>query len=730
MSSIEKYIAKVDFQLRLQAGVKALLVGLAVAVFSTIVTPSTLAIVVMGGLGFFIAGCFFGLFKNLRKDAIRALHERFSGLEFSLELLDKRSRNVAEELQWERVTSSFKGKKLTVWHHQMWPFVLLFIFSGCIYGLSLWFKMEEKAIKTDNPVLVKEESQNEPDFPVRMSSATVTISPPAYTELQATTQTELSISAIKGSGVVWKLELENASKTDLELVNSNGQTLSFANVGDHFELKDRIVGSGIYSIRASKQEKTVYESEFFTLQAIEDQEPLIQPADKELYRYHFSKDPKVLPVKAKVSDDFKVREVFLVATLARGSGENVKFRENRILVAEKNFRSADISVPLDLNALDFRQGDELYYYWAAIDNKSPAPNFSRSDTYFINYVDSTGMTEEELVGMAIHVMPEYFRSQRQIIIDTEKLLAKKKSITEQEFNSTSNEIGYDQKMLRLRYGQYLGEEFEENAGGGQVDPDAVEHLLEGYEHRHDHENEAGITANVNLPAHDHSEESHATSESHTDEGDGIGGILDAYLHNHEDGEANTYFEESTKSTLKMSLEQMWQSELYLRLFEPEKALSFQEKALEYLKSVQQKSRVYVKRTGFEPPPLKVAEKRLSGDLEELDTKIELEQRKVSLRLEPLAAQVLGMLSKNEVSEADQAVIQKLGEIWTARMAYAGMEDWSVLLLLQEAKSGKITEAGKKALFQKLYPMITRKAGLTTSFLKQKELEKAFWDKLP
>jgi len=40
------------------------------------------------------------------------------------------------------------------------------------------------------------------------------------------------------------------------------------------------------------------------------------------------------------------------------------------------------------------------------------------------------MTEEQLMGMAIHVMPDYFRSQRQIIIDTEKLLCLKRFITE------------------------------------------------------------------------------------------------------------------------------------------------------------------------------------------------------------------------------------------------------------------------------------------------------------
>lgn len=142
-----------------------------------------------------------------------------------------------------------------------------------------------------------------------------------------------------------------------------------------------------------------------------------------------------------------------MATLARGSGENVKFRENRIAIDSQNFKSEDLSITLDLKAFDFKPGDELYYYWVAMDNRSPEPNFSRSDNYFLNYVDSSGIQEGDLIGMAIHVMPEYFRSQWQIIIDTENLIATQKSKSEQEFNAASNLIGSDQKLLRMRYGQ-------------------------------------------------------------------------------------------------------------------------------------------------------------------------------------------------------------------------------------------------------------------------------------
>ncbi|REG88225.1 hypothetical protein [Algoriphagus antarcticus] len=726
MSKIERYIAKIEMQLHVQAGLKAVLAGFALAVFSKIFTSSILAFSLVALTGFVAAGYFLGLLQSKRIKAIQAMHQRFSDLEFSLELLDKPTKNVAEQLQWERVNASFQGGNIQLWYKRIGPFLISLGIVLGVYGLSLLSIAEEKSPTVQAKLDDKSEAITVANLPIEMISAAVNIVPPSYTDLPKVNQSGLEVKAIKGSDIEWIISLSNSQDIELELINSNGDGLEFTRQQGRFVLRDRVRSSGIYALRGRKNSTLVFDSDYFPLEAVQDLAPVIQPADKELYRYHFTNDPKIMNVKAKVSDDFKVREVFLVATLARGSGENVKFRENRIPVPRQNFKSEELSVKLDLNALDFKQGDELYYYWAAIDNKAPEPNFSRSDTYFINYVDSTGMTEEELIGMAIHVMPDYFRSQRQIIIDTQQLLADRKNLTEREFNVTSNEIGYDQKMLRLRYGQYLGEEFEESAGGGQIDAENSDNLLEGYEHRHDEENEAGITANVLLPTLP--QETHPETHS-TEDDSGLGGLLDSYLHNHEDVETNTYFEESTKSTLKLALEQMWQSELHLRLFEPDQALPYEEKALEYLKTVQQKSRVYVKRTGFDPPPLKQEEKRLTGDLDDLKNQLEKEQIALAERLSPLTAQVLGMLPKPQLSATDKATVQKFGELWTARMNYSGLEDWSVLLQLQDLNAGKITEEGKKVLFQKLYPLIAQSKGVNASFLKQKELEKAFWSKL-
>jgi glyoxylate carboligase len=47
---------------------------------------------------------------------------------------------------------------------------------------------------------------------------------------------------------------------------------------------------------------------------------------------------------------------------------------------------------------------------------------------------------------------------------------------------------------------------------------------------------------------------------------------------------------------------------------PKKRFLTRKKALEYLKSAQQRARTFVKKTSFDPPPIKEKEKRLTGEL--------------------------------------------------------------------------------------------------------------------
>ena len=84
-------------------------------------------------------------------------------------------------------------------------------------------------------------------------------------------------------------------------------------------------------------------------------------------------------------------------------------------------------------------------------------------------------------------------------------------------------------------------------------------------------------------------------------------IINRYGHNHEDSDIGVMSNQDPKALMKKSLENMWQAELHLMLSQPELALPFEQKALKLLKLAKKAERIYVKRLGFEPPP--VTEKR-------------------------------------------------------------------------------------------------------------------------
>ena len=83
-------------------------------------------------------------------------------------------------------------------------------------------------------------------------------------------------------------------------------------------------------------------------------------------------------------------------------------------------------------------GDELYFYVETQDYKAPRPNISRTETYFAVIRDTTSYEFSVEGTLGVDRMPDYFRSQRQLIIDTEKLIKKRKTLSNEDFNFTSN----------------------------------------------------------------------------------------------------------------------------------------------------------------------------------------------------------------------------------------------------------------------------------------------------
>jgi hypothetical protein len=222
-------------------------------------------------------------------------------------------------------------------------------------------------------------------------------------------------------------------------------------------------------------------------------------------------------------------------------------------------------------------GDDLIVQMRVSDVRAPDANTSVSSSFILRWPPEDTLEASGVQGMLKKVAPAFFRSQRQIIIDTEKLIAERKKISQDEYERRSDQIGVDQRLLRLRYGQFLGEETE----GGDPGEHADEHASEP-------------------PA-----KTTSTKE-----------ILSEYGHTHDIPEAATLLDTKSRELLRAALNEMWQAELHLRQVEPKLALPYENRALAFIKKVQQADRIYLARVGNDLPPIDES-RRLSGDRKNL-----------------------------------------------------------------------------------------------------------------
>ena len=244
-------------------------------------------------------------------------------------------------------------------------------------------------------------------------------------------------------------------------------------------------------------------------------------------------------------------------------------------------------------------GDELYFYITAKDNNNQQ---KRSDVYIARLEDSAQLMSMSGMANGLDVKPELFRSERQIIIETEQLLKDKDTLSESKFNEQSNSLGTDQQLLRLRYGKYLGEETE-----SEIDPSANN-------------------------ANDLSDFGNAAK------------VINEYSDKHDASEDADFFDAPTKKQLQLMLTEMWKASLQLKTYKPKDALPFEYNALRLLKDLQQKTRAYVAKTGVQTAPLQL-EKRLSGELDKIIQPSVQEKRKLTDSSVIALRKALGILEK-------------------------------------------------------------------------------------
>ncbi|MBT2556453.1 hypothetical protein J7E24_01505 [Hymenobacter sp. ISL-91] len=490
----------------------------------------------------------------------------------------------------------------------------------------VWWQRPGAAVATaasGAPVALRfQEVPAQPAAAPRIIETRLRVQPPAYTRQAGFTPESGSFRCPAGSRVRWQVRLSRPSKTP-PVLELGSRKLPLQPVpGDSlaFSREETLTASALYRLRLGGQV-----SDDYSVEVVADQAPIIRLIRPKAYTLvEFGQPPRVA-IEAQLKDDYGLSRARLVATVAQGQGEAVKFTE---VVTELSAGlgsqpgTATLRPVLNLRALGLTYGDEVYFYLQAWDNRQ---QLTRSDTYLVQWEDTTVQTSTLDASLGVNTAPAYFRSQRQIIIDTEKLLAEQSKLPAATVQERANSIGVDQKLLRMRYGKFLGEETDESIGGA-TRPDAQDKATKpadppgmgsvvaedhttpepaAAEKEEEHHENDGHDHSAGLPAR----AGQSAAEARTAE------LMEPYMHRHDDSETADFLEPAVKAKLQAVLAQMWEAELRLRTGRLREALPFEYRALRLLKQVQQQTRAYVKKAGFTPPPMPEATTRLTGDLD-------------------------------------------------------------------------------------------------------------------
>jgi hypothetical protein len=551
------------------------------------------------------------------------LNQHYPELEASTDLLltdnDLTTLQLIQRSQIYRKLQSLE-KRIRFPHHLLLASGLFVVSIALWLSVKMYYHPVASSIGTSGNSLPAVLEQKAVVIP-GLDKLTIQITPPPYTQFKKTIVNDPHLKVIEGSSVQWQMEFSGQPHNPA-LIFSGKDTVDLQQKNQSYQFDRTIFEAGFYQLLWTDKENKVYQTDYYPIEVVKDEGPRIEVQGLNQFTELKLGDKLVINLKANLSDDFGLKDADIIATVSKGSGESVKFREETLrFITPQHFSGKQnmATRSIDIVKLGLEPGDELYFYIEAFDNKQPTANKSRTETFFIALKDTASYETSEDEGLGVDLMPEYFRSQRQIIIDSEKLLEerKQKKIRKEDFNFKSNELGYDQKVLRLRYGQFMGEEADSGIGHEVTahpgEDEEEEDPTKKFGHMHDTENEHNLVADKAQGGHKETEHQHNEKDNDSNKNP-----LEDFAHNHDNSEEATFFIQSVKTKLRTALNLMWDAELHLRMYDPKSSLPYQYKILKLLKEISNDSRVYVHRTGFDPPPLK-EDKRLGGDLSEIKT---------------------------------------------------------------------------------------------------------------
>lgn len=281
----------------------------------------------------------------------------------------------------------------------------------------------------------------------------VVVTPPAYSGRPAQTLNDPErIEALAGSRLTVNMRA-HATRISLETITAH-DTLA-AQSRDAFHAALVVDADGYVALEPAAGSR-IGARRLIGLTVIPDARPTVKITapghDVRLADGH-----QTLSLAIEAGDDIALASLRLRYTKVAGSGERFTFTEGElpIAIARKDSKAWTARATWKLDSLALEPGDMVVYRAVAADHK-PGAAPTESDA-FIAEVNTPGGQ----AAPGFDVDPDqdrYAVSQQMVILKTERLLAKRASMSAADFGNESQEIAAEQRKVRAEFVFMLGGE--------------------------------------------------------------------------------------------------------------------------------------------------------------------------------------------------------------------------------------------------------------------------------
>ncbi|MCU0634918.1 MAG: DUF4175 domain-containing protein [Gemmatimonadaceae bacterium] len=306
-----------------------------------------------------------------------------------------------------------------------------------------------------------------PDAPSRPRAARdalarlrVSVTPPAYTGLRATTLTDVArVSAVVGS----TLRVDGSAGDTLVVARTERDAMTVRTTPDAWDVALRMPAQPtLLTLSSGARQRAIL------LEPRADSAPELSlrlPARDTVLRVAIG----TVALSAAIRDDFGVRDAWFEVIVSAGEGENFTFRTTTLgRRTGGNARALTLGATLRLDSLALQPGDLVHVRAVARDgNALSGPGMTGSETRAIRIARAN---EYDSVAVEGAPPPERLKgllSQRMLIQLAEALEKRRRTLERDLFVRESQRIARDQNALRRQVGDIIFQRLEDLGAGGE-----------------------------------------------------------------------------------------------------------------------------------------------------------------------------------------------------------------------------------------------------------------------